>query len=263
MLPVETQHPEGPRYAASLVLVPGLWAGMAVWRGFASFLAHRGWESHLLDLRGVRGGLEARARAVAELTGSLAAPPVLVGHDAGALAALSAAGAGPAAAVVLLSPLPPGGRGARRLILDLPTRLRMALGLPVPPPRARVLELLCGELSEQARAAVLGLLGPEDSTAIGELVAPAATVPPAARVPTLLVCGDDDPLCSVAEAQALAAGLGAEQRTLPGAGHWPLAGPGWQPAVGMVHRWLVQRLGEPLLERYAEAMAERDEDETV
>jgi hypothetical protein len=33
---------------------------------------------------------------------------------------------------------------------------------------------------------------------------------------------------------------------------------GWQGTVDLLHRWLVRRLGEPLLEFHAEAMAERD-----
>jgi len=45
---------------------------------------------------------------------------------------------------------------------------------------------------------------------------------------------------------------------LEGAGHWLLGDAGWQPAVSLVHRWLVQRLGEPLLETYAEAQADRE-----
>ncbi|HJQ82732.1 MAG TPA: hypothetical protein VKA21_01555, partial [Candidatus Binatia bacterium] len=64
MLTAETAHAEGPRYAAALVCIPGFWAGPVVWRGFASYLGHRGWESHLLDVRGVAGGTGARAGAV-------------------------------------------------------------------------------------------------------------------------------------------------------------------------------------------------------
>jgi hypothetical protein len=60
----------------------------------------------------------------------------------------------------------------------------------------------------------------------------------------------------------LAGTVAAEVHVLESAGHWPFAGPCWQNAVALVHRWLVQRLGEPLLELYAETMAERDaEDE--
>src|SRR6266516_2952258 len=155
MLTAETLPAEGARYAAGLVCIPGLWAGSRVWRGFASYLGHRGWECHLLDVRGVVGGLTARAAAVREYAAALPAPAVFVGHDAGGLVALAAAARGPAA-------------------------------------------------------------------------------------------------------EALARSLGAELRVLEGARHWVLAGAGWQPAVALVHRWLVQRLGEPLLETYAEALADRE-----
>src|SRR5439155_4565372 len=101
MLTAETLPAEGARYAAGLVCIPGLWAGSRVWRGFASYLGHRGWECHLLDVRGVAGGRAARAAAVCECAAALPAPAVLVGHDAGGPVALAAAARGPAAPVVL------------------------------------------------------------------------------------------------------------------------------------------------------------------
>src|SRR5947207_2124740 len=113
MLTAETLPAEGARYAAGLVCIPGLWAGSRVWRGFASYLGHRGWECHLLDVRGVVGGLTARAAAVREYAAALPAPAVFVGHDAGGLVALAAAARGTAAAVVLLAPLAPGSRSSR------------------------------------------------------------------------------------------------------------------------------------------------------
>jgi pimeloyl-ACP methyl ester carboxylesterase len=80
-------------------------------------------------------------------------------------------------------------------------------------------------------------------------------------VPALVVAGEHDPLLAPADAGVLAEALGAEIRVLVGAGHWPLAGPMWQGAVDLVHRWVVQTLGEPLLELHAETMAEREEEE--
>ncbi|HJW70219.1 MAG TPA: hypothetical protein VJ829_12735, partial [Candidatus Binatia bacterium] len=59
-------------------------------------------------------------------------------------------------------------------------------------------------------------------------------------------------------AMALAAALGAEQTEIEGAAHWPIVAPAWQHTADVVHRWLVRRLGEPLLDLYAEMMAERD-----
>jgi pimeloyl-ACP methyl ester carboxylesterase len=257
----EIQRAEGSRYAAALVLVPGLWAGPDVWRGFASFLGHRGWEAHLLHTRGLPGGLNARADAVAEYAAALPAPAVLLGHDAGAVVAQAAARRTRAAAAVLVAPLRPGSRGARALTLEPRNLLRLLLGHPVAPPRGHAVLLAWGELAAAARARVLATLGPEDAATVWEVARGRVSPAPAPGVPTLLLAGARDPLLPAAEAAALAQALGAEAETLPDAGHWPLVGPTWLKAVDVVHRWLVQRLGESLLELYPEAMAERDADE--
>src|SRR2546428_6285117 len=134
MLSAETPPAEGARYAAGLVCIPGLWAGSGVWRGFASHLGHGGWEARLLDVRGVGGGLTARAAAVREYAAALPAPAVLLGHDAGGLVALAAATRGATAAVVLLAPLAPGSRAARRLVLAPRSLLALLAGRPGPAP---------------------------------------------------------------------------------------------------------------------------------
>jgi hypothetical protein len=61
-----------------------------------------------------------------------------------------------------------------------------------------------------------------------------------------------------AAAEEFARTTGAELQVVHGAGHSLVAGPRWQEIAALVHRWLVQRLGESLLEFHAEAMAERD-----
>ena len=80
-------------------------------------------------------------------------------------------------------------------------------------------------------------------------------------VPTLVVAGGDDRLLDPRSAEAFAGATGAELRVVEGGGHWLLAGPRWQGVAALVHRWLVQRLGESLLDFYAEAMADRDADD--
>src|SRR5439155_26661470 len=67
----------------------------------------------------------------------------------------------------------------------------------------------------------------------------------AAGVPTLVVAGASDPLLPRPTAEALARSLGAELCVLEGAGHWLLGDAGWQPAVALGPRWLLDRLGEP------------------
>jgi pimeloyl-ACP methyl ester carboxylesterase len=261
MLTDETVPAEGARYAASLVLLPGLWSGRDAWRGFATYLAHRGWECRVLDLRGT-GGFAARAAALGEYLGGLSGPVVLLGHDAGASLALAAAGEarGRVAAVVLLAPLVPGSPGVRALTLEPRALVRIALGRTVRPPGERAAALAWGDLPPSVRAAAALRLGPDDAALVRDLLR--ARVPlHAAPVPALLVAGDRDPLLDPAAAAAIARTLTADVHVLPDAGHAILAGPAWQRAVGVVHRWIVQRLGAPLLETYAEAMADREAEE--
>ena len=260
MVLAEIQRAEGGRYAACLVLLPGLWAGPGAWRGCAGFLAHRGWESHLLDLRGVPGGHEARVAAVRGYMAEVGAPTVLVAHGGGAAAALAAARPESARGVVLVSPLVPGSRGARELTLGLRSAVPLLLGRPVSPPSGYQEELLLGALPESARRQARATLGPEPAAAVWEA---ARGVPDglAAGVPTLVVSGARDPLLPPTDAAALAGRLAAEHVVLPDAGAWPLTGPAWQDVVGALHRWIVQRLGAPLLELYPEAMAAREERE--
>ena len=259
MLSADIVRPESARYATSLLCVPGLWAGPGVWRGFASYLAHRGWESHLLDVRALDAGLAERAAAVAAYAAALPGPPVLLGHDLGSLVALGAAARARTAALVLLAPLVPGSAPARALVLRPATFLQLLFARRVPPPSGAAAAPLCGELAAPLRDALVANFAPESPRAVREVVRP-RTPPAGVGVPTLVVAGDRDPLLPPPMAATFAGALGAEHQPLEGAGHWLLAGATWQRGVGLVHRWIVQRLGEPLLERYAEAMAEREEE---
>ena len=228
MLSAETIHPEGGRYAAPLVMVPGLWTSPEVWRRFAGYLAHRGWESHVVD--GPAEGVAARGAAVAGYAAELAVPPILIGHDAGALVAVEAAACGPAAAVVLLAPVDPAGVTTRELGLSLGGVLAVILGRPVP---------LRGDPAAGDPALLRDLLWHRWQ-------------PPRVAAPLLAV---------VPEAARRPPFPGVEQRTVPGAERSLLAAPSWQATADLVHRWLVQRLGEPLLQLYPETMAERDDEE--
>ena len=261
MLTAEIVHAEGARYTASIVCVPGLWSGAGVWHGFAGHLGHRGWECHLLDVSAVAGGVAARANAVADYAAALPTPSVLVGHDAGGLIALIAAHRTAPAAVVLAAPLVPGSREARRLVLGARALLALIVGGDVPPPtgRARAAWL---DLPDPVPAELLRALAPDDAGVVRDVVWGRVRPAPAGPLPVLLLAGARDVLLPPAQARILAGTVAAELQVLDGAGHWPFAGPSWQNAVVLVHRWLVQRLGEPLLELYAETMAEREaEDE--
>jgi pimeloyl-ACP methyl ester carboxylesterase len=128
--------------------------------------------------------------------------------------------------------------------------LALLIGRPVAPPGDVTLAAWSAPPSMQRAVA------PEPAAMVRALLRGAAV--PAARQPALALVGDRDPLVPLAVARDFAASVGAEVEVLEGAGHWPHAGSGWQQVVAIVHRWLVRRLGEALLEHYAESMAERD-----
>src|SRR5262245_29767914 len=111
---VEAHEVENARYTAPIWLVHGLWTGAWCWRAFGSLLAHRGWESLAVDLRGraesrpanlgrvsVRDYVDDVTTVLGERGG---AAPILVGHDLGALVCLAAAERVPCRAIVALAP---------------------------------------------------------------------------------------------------------------------------------------------------------------
>lgn len=245
-------HAESARYAAPLLFLPELWAPAALWLPVATSLAHRGWEGQLLELRGT-GDLVARAGAVVDYARALPHRPVLIGHGAGALVAVQAARSGAAIAAVLIAPLVPGSAPVRVLTRRWSAVAALLRRRAIPPPHGAGAARVFGETPAG--------LGVDTARAVLDVVRGRPPAPGALGIPTLVVSGARDPLLGAREATAMAAALGAEHADIPGAGHWPLLAPAWQRTVDVVHRWLVQRLGEPLLDLYAEAMAERDADQ--
>lgn len=250
MLRATPVHAESARYRTSLLFLPDLWAPAEVWLPVATFLGHRGWEGQLVELRGA-GDLPARATALAALAGRLSDAPVLIGHGAGALVALEAARrTGVAAAVVAVAPLVPGSAPVQALTRRWEAIFALVRGGPIPPPRDDHARRVFGEVPAGLDA--------ETARAVLDVV---RGRPPAAGglgIPTLVVAGERDPLLRPESATALASALAADCEVIGGAAHWPMLAGSWQRTVAVVHRWLVRRLGESVLEFYAEAMAERE-----
>jgi pimeloyl-ACP methyl ester carboxylesterase len=249
-------HPEGPRYGASLVFLPGLWSSAQVWKPVASFLAHRGWAGTLLDdVRAGGGGIAARADRVAAHSRALASPPILVGHDAGATIALAAAGRVAVRALVLVSPLVPGARGTHALTWSRGLPWALVRRRPVGTPGGAVGAAFAKGRPPDASAASPG----EDPRLLAELSRRRRDARPLPMPPTVVLRGGTDPFVSPDDARGLASSLDADLQEIPERGHWLIAPPAWQDCAGRIHRWLIQRLGEAELEFYAEAMADREE----
>lgn len=249
-------HPEGPRYAASIVFLSGLWAPPRVWRPVASYLGHRGWSGTLLDVREGGGGIAARADRVVEHVQALSSPAILVGHDAGAPIALAAAARIPVRAVVLLSPLVAGAPGTHGVAWSRRLPWALVRRHPIAPPTGTIGAAFAAGVPADTRAA----FADEDPRVLSELVRRSRVPRLDPLPPALVLRGAADPVVSAADARGLAADLAADYDEMPEQGHWPHLGPAWQDCARRLHRWLVQRLGETELEFYAEAMADREEE---
>ena len=247
-LPLIPVHPEGPRYGAPLVFLPGLWAAPGAWRGAAGLLSHRGWEGWIADAGGC-GGVAARADALARLVGELGRPPVVIVSDGSGPVAFELARRTLLAAVVWVAPLLPGGT-IRRAVSPWDVLAALLLRRRVERPR---------EWAPEAPGAEW-LRASEDPAFVVDVVRARTALGPLA-IPVLLAAGERDSRCDVRERARLSTMLGGVDVVLfPDAGATPLAVGQWQANAGAVHRWLVRRLGETMLELYAEAMAERDEE---
>lgn len=246
-LSITPVHPEGPRYRAPVLFVPGLWARPAVWQRAASLFAHRGWECWLVDPG--RGSAGARAEALADVAVELGRPPVVIAADAAGVVALEAARRTGVAALVWVAPVVPGGAALRRIVSPWRVLAGLLAGRPVGRPDAWT-----GGATEAE------WLRSEEEAALVVDVVRGRTGVHGPGIPTVLLMGEHDRRCGAEDRATLAARLGAEVLVVGEAGHWPLSLGQWQEHAGMVHRWLVRRLGEAVLEFYDEAMAERGDD---
>ncbi len=237
----EITAPESEKFTAPLVLVHGLWDSPAVWRRWAGSLAHYGWRCVAVARREVAGGIDAHARDLRAAIAALAAPPVIIGHDLGALLALHCADG--SRAVVALAPLVAAPAGAPHALDRAGTWLARWRGAPLRPPRGRW------------RGAYPGSGRRESAALIGALVAdraPLVLPSPSAPCGVFAVAGDE--VTAVADAARLAQRIGADFEVVPGTSHAALTTPGWESRVAAVHRWIIRRLGVDLLALFDEAM---------
>ena len=241
-LRAEVTGPESERFTAPLVLVHGLWARAAVWRRFAGYLAHRGWRCIALERRAEVSDIAAHAADLRAAIAALDAPPVVIGHDLGALLALYCADA--ARAVIGVAPLVGQPIAAPAPALrHAGTWLARLRRTPLRAPRGRW------------RSAFPDRDAVEPATLVHQLL---SEVPPLATTasarPCALFAMRDDEVTSAAAAQALAKDVGAELHAIPVTGHAVLVAPGWEECVAAAHRWIIQRLGVDLLALYEESI---------
>ena len=235
-------EPENGRYAADLVFLHGLWTTSDIWQPAALGFAHRGWRCHLLDLRGdgTADDLEQWCQTAAGFMEGLENPPVLIGHDAGALVALALAERSLPRAVVADAPLLTGPPQLQPRLAALVARWRNA---KLPPPSATEPMVQTGASAGQAR--VLNALTPEAARLVSSLEGKAKR-PGRPLVPTALIASPEDPVVPESLAAITAQGIEAEYLKRTG-GHFGMLEEPYDLWLSLVQRWLVLRAGQDLL----------------
>src|SRR5262245_54897907 len=196
-LVADVTPPERNKYTAPLMLVHGLWSGSWVWHDVAGALAHCGWECWALELRGRGGGsastgsisthigrvsLEEYVEDVRVAAQALWAPPVICGHDLGALLALLAAEWTQPRALVCLAPLLPRGWSSNSIppypFMHLSAVFAQLWGRPLSPPRPRVAcEFLFNTLPSTVQAQAIARLIPDSGTVVRTLTRTSLPLP--------------------------------------------------------------------------------------
>jgi len=262
-LRADVSAPERNKFTAPLLFLHGVWAGSWIWQNVAGALSQRGWEGWALDLRGRPGSrpvdalgkirLEDYVADVVVAARALWAPPVVCGHDLGALLALLTAAQIQPRALILLAPLLPrtwvaDGRPPLPLV-RLSAVPALLWARPLHPPCATVTrDFLFTALPPSLQAQLHARLQPDSGTVVRALTRGQVPFPAEAlQCPVLIVSGGADRMSPPATARWLAARLQAEHREYPGQGHWLLAGEQGKPCVADLHRWLIRTLGEALL----------------
>jgi pimeloyl-ACP methyl ester carboxylesterase len=251
---VDVVRAESSRFRHPLLLLHGLWTGGWIWRHFAAYLAHRGWDAWVPSLLedASLSDVNGRQHALIDLCRTLPAPPVLISHDAGVAMATLLASEVAAPAIVAIAPLLP--RIDRHVNLGVlahpkfwPARL---WARSVPPPRGRIARSLMAGLDDEA----VGRLRPDSGAYLRALLAGTFTLANPSQ-PGLVIASSNDDITSREQSRRLADRWRWSFDLHETYGHFPMLTSGSEGLADHVHRWLVRAIGADLL-----AWLEDDED---
>ena len=163
------------------------------------------------------------------------APPVVMGHSMGGLAALAYAAAGHAlSALVLLTPVVPKPFGGEPI--GLPVNASGPFG-SFPPDVAR--ELFFDGVEAEQAAQYAARLQVESPTAVWQATRWTAEVDVSKiQVSTLVVAAERDRLVPPPYVAALAEAMHARLLVLPGVGHGVELNPGWEGLLAEIVPWI-------------------------
>jgi pimeloyl-ACP methyl ester carboxylesterase len=253
--------PEPKKFKSPLLLVHGVWSGPWCWENWATHFCNLGWDCTAVDLR--RRAIENPTgnapslsfsdcvRDLGQVIRSFSSPPVLVAMNLGALIALKALEESKLAAVILVSPSPPGtltaARSRPQRLLWLKYRLLLFLRRPFRIDEKDFRIHFLTPLPENLQIRLARRTVPEASSLVREFLAPRIGLEPGPlNCPLLVLGGTHDKLTPAATAYRMAQRLGGEFREYPAQGHWLIEYDG-EDIVRDIHRWIIQTLGEKIL----------------
>ena len=265
-LHAQLERPQTRKFAWPIVVLPELFTTSRHLTMMAGHLVSLGWEVYLFDIHQPRPRASAKndpgtsafrtlAAEIRTALNEIGSEIITAGHGLGGLLALKIAEAPPVRAAVALAPLIPGFRS------PLFVRSRWAfwhsesIGLPT---RRKVLELASDAEPFQREFIIKALMSADTSAAME--VARGAIEFVAHPTPRLIVAGEADAFAPWRQAEQLAIKIGAQFISLPGRGHWIIAGRTLDRTIAQMQRFLVRALGQELLLLYAEPDG-RDSDE--
>jgi len=264
-LHAQLERPQTRKFAWPIVVLPELFTTSRHLTIMAGHLVSQGWEVYLLDVHPPTtrtfanddSGASAFSTLVANVRTALDAigsDIIAAGHGLGGLLALKIAEAPPVRAAVALAPLIPGFHSPLFVRRRRWTFWRCeSTGLPI---GRRLLELV-SEAEPFQRESLIKALMPADTSAATE-VARGEVEFTAHPTPRLIVAGEADAFAPWQCAEQLAAKIGARFISLPGRGHWMIAGRTLERTIAEMQRFLVRALGEELLLLYAEPTGDDD-----
>jgi non-heme chloroperoxidase len=227
---------------------------------FLPWFAERGYPAYALSLRGhgASGGRDALFLAglddyeadVEHVAGTLASPPILIGHSMGAAIVERIVAKRPVRGAALLAPLPPAGllAIATRLAASHPDYLVHVSNVDQSRLSADVLTALrpfyfSADVSPTVIAQAVRHFHSESPRALFDLSLRLHWALPARDHRPLFVLGaEGDRICTPEDVRATARHHNVEATMLPGLAHMLMLEPAWRTVAGALEKW-VAKLG--------------------
>ena len=188
-----------------------------------------------------RLGMKDYLAAVVAARNAFDQPPIVIGHSLGGLLAQQLATRTACAAIILVASLPPGRLPVTAVALPhfLPLVPLVLLGRPIRPTRIGLEMLTLHDLAVAEREEILPDFVHESGRVYRSLVFGLARVDArAVRCPVLVLHGRSDRLVPLSVGRTLARRYDAELITVPGHGHWLIAGSLLEIAAAPVLDWI-------------------------